>query len=311
MFPPAGCFLRRAPTFQSFLGTAVAETGPPAPRAGAGAIKRLTQGHVFYIRRRVHAVQHSGGSCWSNWSGYNAGYLAREELAEGNGCSLGAWGGGNLPLAKLWGWDGDARYPLHLSLWLSCARDGATGQGRWVLPRCSHTRGAAAAPGPPPHAPLLSPGWEELTAEENEMSSGLKSFISRAPRNGAGGRPPALCAITHPAGSGRAIDGRRGTWRGPRAVAAASLPSASSPHPPPRCFHKSSPAPSWCFPGRSAARYTTVSVRIACTHQEIRLGTGTAGGNRVRYDSQGAENKRQGRRVPFPPPWRFLSTFPR
>lgn len=212
-------------------------------------------------------------------------------------------GGGNRPLAKLWGWDGDARYPLHLSPRLSPARDGAKGQGR--CPGCSHARGTAAAPGPPLHAPLLSPGWEELRAEENEMSSGLKSFISRARRNGAGRWPPSLCAITHPAGSFR---GNR--WP-PRDIAGA--PRGGSRHPSPRLvlrkppallsrrFHKSSP-PSWCFPRRSAACYATASVRIACTHQEIRLGTGTAGGNRARCDSPGAENKRQGRRVPFPPP---------
>lgn len=194
MFPPAGCFLRRAPTFQSFLGTAVAESGPPAPRAGAIAIKRLTQGHVFYIRRRVHAVQHSGGSCWSNWSEYNAGYLAREELSEGNGCSLGAWGR-NCSSAKLWGLaegrDADARCLLRLSHRPSRAQDGGKGAGKvpWVwargtnLPRRSRPSLPTDAPAPgglqqppahpsitlparPPSPPPL-PGAGELTAEEN------------------------------------------------------------------------------------------------------------------------------------------------
>lgn len=104
MFPPAGCFLRRAPTFQSFLGTVVATTSPlppsqppPPPGVGAIAIKRLTQGHVFYIRRRLPAGQHSAGSCWSNWAGDNSPYLGREEPAEGNGCSLPASGEKSRP----------------------------------------------------------------------------------------------------------------------------------------------------------------------------------------------------------------------
>ena len=172
MFPPAGCFLRRAPTFQSFLGTAVAESGPPAPRAGAVAIKSLTQGHVFYIRRHVHAVQHSGGSCWSNWSEYNAGYLAREELSEGNGCSLAAWGRNRSP-AKLSGLaegrDADARRPLCLSHQPSWAQDGGKGAGKVPgvrarctdLPRCVASYGCSRAPGgcsspqPTPPSPSL------------------------------------------------------------------------------------------------------------------------------------------------------------
>lgn len=191
MFPPAGCFLRRAPTFQSFLGTAMAESGPPIPRAGAIAIKRLIQGHVFYIRRRVHAVQHSGGSCWSNWSEYNAGYLAREELAEENGCSLRAWGR-NRSLAKLSGLaggrDADARRLLRLSHQPSQAQDGGKGAGKapWVqarctdLPKCSHPSlptdaptpgGAAAAPSPALHHPAR----ETALAPSSPRGGGINS----------------------------------------------------------------------------------------------------------------------------------------
>lgn len=103
--------------------------GPPlAPRAGASAIKRLTQGHVFSIRRRVHAVQHSGGSCWSNWSGYNAGYLAREELRGEWMLSLRAWGRNRSP-AKL----GDARHQLRARRRPSWAWNGGKKvQGRWT-----------------------------------------------------------------------------------------------------------------------------------------------------------------------------------
>lgn len=212
MFPPAGCFLRLAPTFQSFLGTAVAESGPPTPQAGAIAIKRLTQGHVFYIRRRVHAVQHSGGSCWSNWSEYNAGYLAREQLAEGNGCSLRAWGR-NHSLAKLPGRAGtrcgcsEPASPLPSARtglgWGQRGREGALCPGEMhceILLLNGCCRGLQKPPAPGPIA--LSPGQgnEQLKKSKCLVARKVSFPARRALPNRMQRRLPPLRPITHAAG---------------------------------------------------------------------------------------------------------------
>lgn len=136
------------------------ERPPPRPPGRSSAIKSLAQGHVFYIRRRVHAVQHSGGSCWSNWSGYNAGYLA--------GAPRGA-----MP-ARCRG----ERSPLG---YRGCRGGAAADSGLGP-------RGAPLSPLPPPpvrcRAPLPPPsplgreGGERAAQAPNSMSSGLKSFIS-------------------------------------------------------------------------------------------------------------------------------------
>ena len=98
----------------------------------------------------------------------------------------------------------------------------------------------------------------------------------------------------------------------PRHVRLVSAAAQQTPHSPlSRYFHKSSP-PIWYSPGCSAAgsllqeRFGLYRLYLSGDKAGERDGEGRQG-VKCRCDSQVAENKQQGRRVP---PRRFVSAFP-